>query len=75
MPAERPISTPMKCGTAPAPGEPKFAWFGLALHQSRNSGMLRTDAGTAGPAAKPKSNVAPSDTGVTSVAGSYCSFL
>ena len=37
--------------------------------------MLRTDAGTAGPTAKPKSKIAPSDTGVTSAIGSYCSFL
>jgi hypothetical protein len=60
----------MKWGTEPAAGEPKFACAGLALHQARNSATLRTEAGTAGPTANPKSKVQPRVTGERSATGS-----
>ncbi|MNT98339.1 hypothetical protein D3C72_2409050 [compost metagenome] len=64
------MSSPTKCGTEPGAGEPKLAPVGLALHHSRNSGTVFTEAGTCGPTANPMSNTTPSETGVTSVTGS-----
>jgi hypothetical protein len=69
-PAVRESSSPTKCGTEPAAGLPNAASLGFAFAQATKSRTPRTDAGTAGPTAKPKSKRTACETGTKSVTGS-----
>ena len=54
-PPARDSNSPRKCGTEPGAGEPKFPCAGFFFTHARNSATFVTDAGTAGPTARPKS--------------------
>src|SRR5688572_18836847 len=73
MPALWLSSTPVKCGTVPAPGVAKLALPGLVFIQARIA--FRSPLGAPGPAVIAKSNVTARATGVKSRTGSKPRFL